>query len=223
MKRTDAEIQQAVLRELTSDTRMGHADLGVQVDGGIVTLSGKVSSWAQRHAAQEAAHRVGDVFDVANELQVQTTSGTLRLDVDIARAVRDTLEWDVFVPDKQIHSTVSNGRVTLQGQVSYYRQRDDVEQAVRNLVGVTAVVNQIEVVPPPVAADDLRKSIRAALERQVEREAQQIDLEVVEGRVTIRGVAHSRRESDAILGAVKGTPGVRVIDNGLRLERGRPE
>jgi osmotically-inducible protein OsmY len=222
MKRTDAELQQAVLRELTSDTRIGQADLGVQVDGGIVTLNGKVSSWAERNAAQEAAHRVGGVFDVANELHVQPAGATLRSDADIARAVRDTMEWDVFVPDKQIRSTVSSGRVTLQGQVSFYRQREDVEKAVRDLVGVRAVVNQIEVVPPPVAADDLRKSIRAALERQVEREAGQIDLKVEEGRVAISGVVHSRHELDAILGAVKGTPGVCAIENGLRLERGAP-
>jgi osmotically-inducible protein OsmY len=220
MKRTDAEIRQAVLLELKSDLRIGQADLGVQVDGSIVTLSGKVGSGAERQAGQEAAHRVSGVFDVVNELQVQPAGSTLRSDVDIARAVRDTLEWDVLVPDQQIRSTVSNGRVTLQGQVSCCRQRDDVEKAVRGLAGVSAVLNQVEVVPPPVAANDLRKSIRAALERQVERDAEHIDLQVEEGRVAIRGVVHSRRELDAILGAVKGTPGVRVIENGLRLERG---
>jgi len=219
MKRTDAEIQQAVLRELKWDTRTAQSDVGVQVEGGIVTLNGNVGSWAERHAAQEAAHHVGGVFDVANELQVRLVGSSHRSDVDIARAIRDALEWDVFVPDKQIRSTVANGRVTLEGQVSYHRQRDDVENAVRDLAGVIAVINQIDVVPPPVAAEDLRKSIRAALERQVDREAAHIDLEVEEGRVAIKGVVHSRRELEAILGAVKGTPGVRVIDNGLLLER----
>jgi hypothetical protein len=48
MKRTDSEIQQAVLRELRWDTRVDETDAGVEVDAGVVTLTGTVSSWAKR-------------------------------------------------------------------------------------------------------------------------------------------------------------------------------
>lgn len=85
------------------------------MDAGIVSLSGEVSSCARRDAAQAAAHRVAGVFDVVNDIQVRADTGPRRSDAEIAPAVRDTLEWDVFVPDQQIHSTVSGGRVTLEG------------------------------------------------------------------------------------------------------------
>jgi osmotically-inducible protein OsmY len=70
MKKTDSEIQQAVLRELKWDTRVEATDIGVEVDGGVVTLTGAVSSWAKRIAAQEAAHRVVGVLYVGNDVHV---------------------------------------------------------------------------------------------------------------------------------------------------------
>jgi osmotically-inducible protein OsmY len=217
-KKTDAEIRAAVLHELQSDGRVAEPGVNVQVDGGIVTLSGEVNSWGMRQAAQACAHRVGGVLDVANDIRVRPVDGTRRSDTEIARAVRDTLEWDVFIPDQQIRSTVSDGRVTLEGQVPRYSQRDEAENAVRDLAGVTAVINRIEVVAPPVAPADLRKSIQAALQRQAERESNAIDLDVENGHVVLRGVVRSWREREAVLGAVKGTPGVRNIDHTIRVD-----
>jgi osmotically-inducible protein OsmY len=217
-KRSDPELQSAVEREIELDERVGERDVQVRVDGGIVTLSGQACSCARRAAAQDAAHRVAGVFDVVNEIQVQPAAGPRRSDAEIARAVRDTLEWEVFVPEEQIHSTVSAGRVTLEGRVALHRERDDVARAVRNLVGVVSVINRIEVVTPPVAADDLRKAIQAALQRQVEREVNGIELDVEEGRVVLRGVVRSWREREAVLGAVKGTRGVRNIEHTIRVD-----
>jgi osmotically-inducible protein OsmY len=216
-KKTDAELREAVIRELAGDDRI-EPGIEVRADDGIVTLTGNASSWAQRHAVQDAAHRVAGVLDVVNGVQVTPNARTRRSDSDIARAVRDTLEWDVFVPDQQIRSTVSGGRVTLEGRVALHRERDDVEQAVRDLAGVVSVDNQIEVVPPPVVADDLRKAIQSALQRQVERDTRGIELSVEDGRVVLRGVVHSWREREAVLGAVKGTRGVRTIDHTIRID-----
>jgi osmotically-inducible protein OsmY len=217
-RRTDAELQQAVLRELHSDSRVAEHGVYARVEDGIVTLSGVVSSWARRYAAQEAAHRVAGVLDVANGIEVDAGDVAGRSDTEIARAVRATLEWDVFVPDQQIRSTVSGGRVTLAGHVALPREREDVEKAVRDLAGVTGVINRIEVVPPPVDSGDLRQAIRAAIQRQAEREARDIELEVNDGCVQLRGVVHSWKEREAVLGAVKGTRGVREIEHVIRID-----
>ena len=99
IRRNDAQFQQDVLQELRWDTRVKETDVGVKVDRGIVTLTGTVDSWAARLAAQDAAHRVAGVLDVANDLRVKLPTSTERTDADIARAVRAALEWDVLVPD----------------------------------------------------------------------------------------------------------------------------
>jgi osmotically-inducible protein OsmY len=144
MTQSDSEIQRAVLLELQWDTRLREAEVGVEVDRAIVTLSGIVTSSEKRQAAQEAAHRVAGVLDVANDLEVKPP-GSGRTDADIARAVRDALEWDVCVPDSRIRSTVSHGNVVLEGQVDDCRQREDAAKALLNLAGVTSIVNLIEV------------------------------------------------------------------------------
>lgn len=87
-----------------------------------------------------------------------------------------------------------------------------------DLAGVTGVINHLEIVPSPVASQDLRKAIRAALQRQTEGEPKGIDLDVKDGPVVVRGVVRSWREREAVLGAVKGTPGVRAIDDTIRVE-----
>jgi osmotically-inducible protein OsmY len=218
MYKKDSDIQQAVLRELKWDTRVQETEIGVEVDGGVVTLTGTVSNWAKRSAAQEAAHRVVGVLDVANNIQVKIPGSATRDDTDIAKAVRHALEWDVFVPDSRIRSTVSNGWVTLEGSVDYGRERSDAEKAIRNLAGVTGIVNKIEIAPPSVIPYDVRKLIEEALERQAERDAGRIRVDVSDGRVTVSGVVHSWQEKRAVLGAANGTPGVRAVNDHLRIE-----
>jgi osmotically-inducible protein OsmY len=215
--RTDADIQQAVLRELKWDTRVDETDVGVEVDSGVVTLTGTVDGWGKRLAAQEAAHRVIGVLDVANDIQVKVPGTAGRTDTEIARAVRQALEWDIFVLESRIRSTVSGGQVTLEGEVEFWSQRDDAEKAVRNLLGVRHVANLITIKPPQVLPSDVRKSIRDALERHADREAERIDLSVQDGRVSLSGVVHSWTEREAVVGAARGTPGVRSIDDHLRI------
>lgn len=218
VRKTDAEVQQDVLRELKWDGRVEEADVGVEVDEGVVTLSGTVSSWGKRVAAAEAAHRVAGVLDVANDVTVRTPGAPGRTDTEIAHAVREALAWDVFVPDALIRSTVADGVVTLEGDVDTWAQRDDAEAVARNLSGVRVVMNLIGVKPPAADPARVRKSIEDALERQAEREASRVWLEVQDGAVKVFGTVRSWAERQAVIGAVKGTPGVRSVEDELRIE-----
>jgi osmotically-inducible protein OsmY len=55
------------------------------------------------------------VLDLANDIKIKVPGGLTRTDTEMAQAVRHTLQWDVFVPDEKITSTVSDGWVTLDG------------------------------------------------------------------------------------------------------------
>ena len=105
IKKSDTQVHHDVLDELKMDSRVDEKEVGVQVASGVVTLTGIVSSWAKRGAAEEAAHRVIGVLDVANDLKVKVPGGLARTDTEIAQAVRQALEWDVFVPSEKITST----------------------------------------------------------------------------------------------------------------------
>jgi osmotically-inducible protein OsmY len=216
--RTDSQIKKDVIEQLRWDTRVRETDVGVEVQGGIVTLTGTVDSWAARHAAQESAHHVTGVLDVANEIRVKLPGSRERDDTAIAGAVRQALEWDVLVPQARIQSTVSNGVVTLEGTVDYWTEYEDADRAVRNLEGVREVRNLLEVRPPSVAPTDVRASIMAALERHAERASKHVHVAIVGGDVTLTGAVPSWAERAAVVGAVMGTPGVRHVENLLRVQ-----
>lgn len=214
----DTEIQQDVLKELKWDPRVDPTEVGVQVSQGVVTLTGTIGSYAKKVAAKEAAHRVVGVHDVANALVVALPSAFERKDPDIAHAVRRALEWDVLVPDERIRSTVSQGWVTLEGQVDRWSQRADADRAVERLAGVKGVINEISV-HPTIKADTgkLRTVIEEALDRQVHREVNRLGIKVSDGVVTLTGTVRSWAEKNAVHNSAWFAPGVRRVDDRLMI------
>lgn len=213
--KSDRHIQQDVLRELRWDSRVDETEVGVEVHEGIVTLTGTLESYAKKLAAREAAHRVVGVLDVADDIQVKVPGSLGRTDTEIARAVRSALEWDAFVPDQRIHSTVTEGFVTLEGAVATLREKEDAEAAVRNLTGVRGVRNALLVAAVRADPAQLRESIEEALERRAEREAERIRVGVEDGTVTLEGKVRTWPEKTAILGTVGHAPGVREVRDKL--------
>jgi osmotically-inducible protein OsmY len=209
--KTDQEIQQDVFRELRWDSRVDQTEIGVEVDEGIVTLTGTVDSYAKKLAAREAAHRVLGVLDVADDIQVQLPGSLKRTDTDIARTVRLALEWDAFLPDQKIRSTVSDGWVTLEGELSTLKEKEDAERVVRVLAGVRGVHNLLTVAPATADPGELRKSIEEALERRAELEAEKITVRVEDGVVTLEGRVRTWPEKSAVLETVSHAPGVQQV------------
>lgn len=213
--KTDREIHQDVFRELRWDSRVDPTQIGVEVDNGVVTLTGTVDSYAKKLAAKEATHRVIGVLDLADDIQVKLPGTFKRTDTEIAGAVRFALESNVFVPDQRIRSTVSDGWVTLEGEVNNLRETEDAERVVRLLADVRGVNNRLTVTRIKADPNDLRQSIEEALQRRTEREAQRIQVKVENGTVTLEGPVRSWLEKKAVLGTVSHAPGVREVRDRL--------
>ena len=217
-KRSDRELAQQVLSELRWDSRLACTEINVDVTEAVATLTGSVSSYAKKIAAQEAAHRVAGVLDVANDIRVEPVDLFARTDREIASAVRNALEWDALVPNELITSTVSDGWVTLEGDVEYWREREDAERAIIRLAGVVGVINKITIRKRPVDPKELREQIEYALERRADREAERLRLDIHDGSVDLWGRVHSWQEKRAVMGSIAHAPGVtRVVDH-LRID-----
>jgi osmotically-inducible protein OsmY len=213
--KTDREIQKDVLSELGWDTRVDETEIGVEVEKGVVTLTGTVDSYAKKIAARDAAHRVLGVLDVADDIQVKLPGSLKRTDTEIAQAVRAALEWDALVPDRKIRSTVSDGWVTLDGEVDTLREKEDAQHAVRALTGVKGVNNRLIVTAIKADPIRLRRFIEEALERRADRQAEKIRVDIDDGTVRLAGQVRSWREKEAVLGAVSHAPGVREVQDRL--------
>ncbi len=184
----------------------------------VATLTGVVSSYAKKITAQEAAHRVAGILDVANDIEVKPVDRFARTDTEIASAVRNALEWDALVPNELIRSTVSDGRVNLEGGVDYWREREDAERAILRLAGVVGVINQVTIRKRPVDPKELREHIEYALERRADREAEHLRVDVHDGAVDLWGRVHSWQEKRAVIGSIGHAPGVTEVKDHLRID-----
>ena len=209
---TDEQIQTDVLEELKWDTRVRPNEIGVTVKDGIITLTGWVDSYLKKMAAEEAAHRVPGVKAVANDIEVRLPGFAERTDADLAAAVLNALRWDAAIPAGKVDVTVSQGWVTLKGEVEYAFQKRDAERAVRRLSGVKGVTNLITV-KPQVLPTDLKQQIERALIRNAETDARRITIEVEGSKVILRGTVRSYAEKQAAEDTAWSAPGVTEVEN----------
>lgn len=217
MKTAQTSLQKDILDELQWEPSLDSSRIGVSIEKGVAVLTGHVRNLVERGVAERAAKRVRGVTAVANDLTVDLDRLGVRDDADIAKAAVQALSWNVMVPQNRVEVTVSNGAVTLEGEVGYAYQRTAAQTTVEQLAGVKSVINRL-LVKPSVAPIDLRRKLNAALHRYARVEAEGINADVEGSRVVLRGKVHSWAERDIVQEAAWAAPGVSEVDNRLSIE-----
>jgi osmotically-inducible protein OsmY len=215
--KTDAQLKKDVTAELEWDPSINASHVGVATDNGVVTLTGHLSTFAEKYAIERAVQRVQGVKAIAVELDVKLEPGHKRSDSEIATAVESGLLWHALVPAERLQVKVEKGWVTLKGEVDWEYQRQSAEKAVRNLTGVVGVSNTITL-KPTVTPAKVADRIRDAMARHAEREAKHIEVMVSGSAVTLRGAVDSWAERNAAFGAAWSAPGVLSVVNEIKVQ-----
>jgi osmotically-inducible protein OsmY len=212
----DLSLRQSIMDELEFQPEIDAANIGVTVDNGVVTLTGHVKSYAQKVSAERAVKSIKGVRAVAEEIQVRPMKGAGTADDAIASRALNILTWSSDIPEQDIKVIVQKGWITLEGEVDWQYQKETAEMAVRKLSGVVGVDNRLTL-RPQVNVEDIQRRIEEALKRNAEVDAQEIHIKVEGDVVKLEGKVHLWRERQIAERAAWSVPGVRQVDDHLRI------
>jgi len=214
---SDQEILSDVQDALTWDVRVDATNIDVDVTNGIVTLNGTVDTYTQKLDASQIASRIRGVVDVKNNLVVRPT--IMRSDIDIQNDINAALRRDVLVDETNIIVNVSNGIVVLSGSVATMAEKNAAESDAWLTPGVTDVINNIVVTPAVARMDqDIEEDVRASLARDTRIDMTNIDIEVVDAVVYLRGAVSDYTQKWIASDIAWWTPGVRDVINELTVK-----
>lgn len=214
--KTDSQLQKDVMAELEWEPRVDHANIGVAAQDGVVTLSGFVSSYASKLAAEKAARRVKGVRGLAEEIEVRFATDAKTADPEIAKRIADMFDWSVTIPKGKISVKVEHGWVTLSGDVGYHYNRQAARDLASRISGVKGVTNLIGVKKTPSPLD-IRHSIIEAFKRSADLDASTITVVADGDTVKLSGKVHSGYERRIAERAAWAAPGVNRIEDNIMI------
>jgi hyperosmotically inducible protein len=120
---------------------------------------------------------------------------------------------------------VDGSKVTLFGQVRDPKLKSDAERAVKSIEGVSAIDNQIEVMPLSSMDDQTRMAVyraiysKSSLQRYQLGAVPPIHIIVKNGDVTLEGVVANEMDKNVAGLAANGVGSVHKVNNNLRIDK----
>ncbi|WP_225869564.1 BON domain-containing protein [Pedobacter psychroterrae] len=217
MMKNNETLQKNVQDAIKWEPLLHAAEIGVIANDGIVTLTGIVDSYAKKSEAEDAAKKVAGVKAVVERIEVKYLGSIHKEDEEIAREVLNALKWNWQVPGEKITVKVEDGWITLTGTINWNYQKDAAKNAVKNLLGVKGVTNNITIESEIHDAVE-KKQIESAIDRNWSINAQDIQVKVSGNRVTLTGTVNSIYQKDEAQRMAWNAPGVWFVDNELEIE-----
>jgi osmotically-inducible protein OsmY len=208
----NAELARDVLEELLGDTRIDSSRVNVTTTDGKVVLSGVVETFHEKWDAAEDASRVNGVQEVENDLAIDSAAERIH-DAGLLDTATAGLDANSLVPRRAITITVSDGWITMTGNVRHYFQRGAAEHVIRHLPGIYGFTNLVTVDQDP--AQDVSARIDAALRRNAAVDAGRINVTDAGGVVSLTGTVRTFTEKQEVENAARRAPGVVAIRNEL--------
>lgn len=209
----DTEITLAVERQLILEDAVPSHRIDVSTDAGIVTLSGSVNSILAKLQAKNTAESVKGVIAVINNILVRPTA---RLDSQIYSDVISALALDPVSKLYRIDVSVTDGIVTLEGEVGSHTERQAAEEVAQEVRGVVSVHNRLTY---DLVADrtdsEIREDVAYRLRSNASVDAGLITVTVEDGNVTLEGTVRSAWEKSIAEDQARIVLGVAAVENEL--------
>ncbi|MCH4559148.1 BON domain-containing protein [Mesorhizobium jarvisii] len=138
----DDEIAKHAVDAVTWNVAVPRDKVQVKVQDGWITLTGKLEWQYQKNAAAEAVRGLAGVVGVANQIEIVPRASVS----DIKKRIEDALKRNAATEAQAIRVNVLNGKVTLEGKVRAWSERQAAERAAWSSPGVRTVEDRISII-----------------------------------------------------------------------------
>lgn len=211
---SDHQLKTDVLAELAWEPSVNADHIGVTAQSGVVTLTGHVETYWQKHAAETATARVQGVKALAEEIEIRLPIHFNRSDDEIAAAALSRLSWDSSIPKDAVKVRVENGYVTLTGQVDWHYQLESATSIIRSMGGVTGVANQLSIKVRPNTTT-ISDDIMHALHRSWFFDKNNIKVSADGGKVHLTGKVDTWLDRQTAASTAWSAPGTTSVENDI--------
>lgn len=221
--RVESRPDEAVRSDVAAALEDADLEIGaprVAVEDGVVRLTGQVAHFRDWREVIERAESVAGAAAVDPDLEVAAPESRDDLVDGVRRAI---LRYSYYTVFDDLNFSLEDGyRIVLLGAVTEPFKKDEVEERVSKVFGVSGVDNRIEVLPLSPNDQDLRRALYYRIYRdsrfsdRANRVNPPIHIVVSRGVVALTGVVRSPVEARVLESIARSTPGVFRVVNRLQ-------
>jgi osmotically-inducible protein OsmY len=145
----------------------------------------------------------------------------MKNNAELQKDVQDAIKWEPLLNAAEIGVTVKEGVVTLTGTVDSYAKKSQAEEATKNVTGVKAVVEKIEIKFGNYGKKDsteIANEILEALKWNWEVPKDKVKVRVEDGWVTLDGELQWNSQKEAAKKAIGSLVGIKGITDNIKVK-----
>ncbi|MGZ3884892.1 MAG: BON domain-containing protein [Bacteroidia bacterium] len=139
----------------------------------------------------------------------------------LQKDVQNAIKWEPLLNAAEIGVTAKDGVVTLTGVVDSYTKKLEAEDAAKNVAGVKAVVEKIEIDLgkfPGTSDNEIASAVLHALTWNFDVPNDKVKVKVEDGRVTLEGELAWNYQKEAAKKSVDHLIGVKAVVNKITIK-----
>lgn len=189
---SDEDIEHAVMHRLFVEGVFPTAHVDVEVDNGIVKMSGAALSLYAKNQAEEVVRSTKGVRGYLDAVKVIDAEIS---DTDLQTNVQEALLFDPATESYEIDARAKKGVVELTGEVDSWAEHQLAVEVVAGVLGVREIENRLSIKTPPVRpAREIEAEIERRLKNDVLVDTALLNVKVDAGVVQLSGIIGSDAE-----------------------------